>query len=272
MSANSSIEWTDHTFNPWWGCSRVSPGCENCYAETLSARYGHRVWGPAKTTPRRIFGPQHWAEPLKWNAAAVQAGVRKRVFCASMSDVFEDHPDVGEHRAALWRLIEQTPALDWLLLTKRPENIRKMLPASWLEDFRANVWLGTSVEDPRRARERIPLLVDVPGAVRFLSCEPLVEALPNLPLAGIDWLIVGGESGPGARPMQPDWALDLRTQCKDAGVAFFFKQTGTALAAVWGISGKGGHDLVGVPRTLRIREFPKPHGVRTSTQRVDLAS
>ena len=111
MSANSSIEWTDHTFNPWWGCSRVSPGCENCYAETLSARYGHRVWGPAKTTPRRIFGPQHWAEPPKWNAAAVQAGVRKRVFCASMSDVFEDHPDVGEHRAALWRLIEQTPAL-----------------------------------------------------------------------------------------------------------------------------------------------------------------
>jgi len=190
-----------------------------------------------------------------------------------MSDVFEDHPEVAEQRTRLWSLIEQTPALDWLLLTKRPENIRAMVPRGWLEEPQQNVWFGTSVEDQRRASERIPLLIDVPAAVHFLSCEPLLEALPALPLSGIEWLIVGGESGPGARAMQAAWAFDLRLQCQKAGVAFFFKQTGTALATVLGISGKGGHDLAGVPRTLRVREFPAVGTTNKGAQsRVKLAS
>jgi protein gp37 len=274
MSANSPIEWTDHTFNPWWGCSRVSPGCENCYAEALSLRYGHRVWGPERTTPRRPFGQQHWREPVKWNAAAEHQGVRKRVFCASMADVFESHPDLEQHRARLWSLIEQTTMLDWLLLTKRPDNICQMIPRGWLKSPQPNVWFGTSVEDKRRAKERIAMLIDVPATVRFLSCEPLLEPLPELPLAGIHWLIVGGESGPGAREMRREWALDLLGQCRNAGVAFFFKQTGTVLASSLGILGKGGHDLAGVPSTMRVREFPmiaKPKP-RISRPPVKLAS
>jgi protein gp37 len=274
MSANSPIEWTDHTFNPWWGCSRVSPGCENCYAEALSVRYGHRVWGPAKTTSRRLFGEQHWQEPFKWNAAAEQQGVRRRVFCASMADVFEKHPDIEQHRASLWSLIERTTMLDWLLLTKRPENIRAMIPRKWLQSPQPNVWFGTSVEDKRRAQERISVLADVPATVRFLSCEPLLESLPELPLTGIHWLIVGGESGPGARAMRREWALDILMQCRRSGVAFFFKQTGTVLAASLGIYGKGGHDLSGVPSSLQVREFPvisKPKS-RATRPAVRLAS
>src|SRR6266542_5608953 len=172
MGQNSKIEWTHHTFNPWWGCVKVSPGCEHCYAETLSARYGHRVWGPAKTTSRRLFGPDHWADPLKWNAVAQRESVRHRVFCASMADAFEDHPLLQPARDMLWQTIEATPWLDWLLLTKRPENISRLLPTPWLVEPRANVWLGTSVEDRRRAAERIPQLASIRAAVRFLSCEP----------------------------------------------------------------------------------------------------
>src|SRR6266568_918004 len=115
MSANSSIEWTDHTFNPWWGCVKVSPGCEHCYAELLSNRYGHRVWGPAKTTARRMFGDAHWLEPLVWNDAAEREGKRKRVFCASMADVFEPHHGIVQARIRLFDLIAATPWLDWLL-------------------------------------------------------------------------------------------------------------------------------------------------------------
>jgi protein gp37 len=191
-----------------------------------------------------------------------------------MSDVFEENPDIADDRMRLWSLIEQTMALDWLLLTKRPENIRPMIPQKWLESPQRNVWFGTSVEDARRARERIGLLADVPAAVRFLSCEPLLELLPELPLKGIHWLIVGGESGPGAREMRREWAIDLLGQCKRARVAFFFKQTGTVLAGSLGISGKGGHDLTGVPSALRVREFP----VTTKTKsrivrpRIQLAS
>jgi protein gp37 len=131
-----------------------------------------------------------------------------------------------------------------------------MLPQEWLKNPQPNVWFGTSVEDSRRAKERIGLLTNVPAAVRFLSCEPLLESLPELPLKGIHWVIVGGESGPGAREMRREWALDLLGQCQRAHVAFFFKQTGKVLAGSLGISGKGGHDLTGVPSALRVREFP----------------
>lgn len=229
MGQNSSIEWTHHTFNPWWGCLKVSPGCEHCYALTLSKRFGHDIWGPAKTTSRRTFGEKHWAEPLKWNAEARTNNHRKRVFCASMADVFEDHPQVYDARLRLFNLIDETPNLDWLLLTKRPENIMGMLD-DWAVHFPQNIWIGTSCEDQQRADERIPHLLKVPARVRFLSCEPLLGPIKLDPWNGghadIHWVIAGGESGPGARPMHPDWARSLRDQCSAAGVAFHFKQWG----------------------------------------------
>jgi len=256
MSANSSIEWTDHTFNPWWGCVKVSPGCEHCYAENLSARYGHLVWGPAKTTTRRLFGDSHWHEPIQWNAAAERERVRKRVFCASMADIFEPHPQLVAARMRLFQLIETTKWLDWLILTKRPENIREMLPETWLGQPRPNVWFGTSVEDRRRALERIPVLTGIPAQVRFLSCEPLLGPLGPLDLSAIDWVIVGGESGHGARRMDPSWATAIRNQCEQAGASFFFKQAGSMLAAQWGMTGKG-HDFGRIPVELRVRDFPR---------------
>ena len=223
VAQNSSIEWTDHTFNPWWGCTKVSPGCKHCYAETLSNRYGHDIWGPRKA--RRTFGEKHWQEPLKWHRLAVEQGRRMRVFCASMADVFEDNRSVEEEREKLWRLIEETPMLDWLLLSKRPENMLKLAP--WRDSWHANVWAMTSVENQEEAEKRIPELLKVPAVVRGLSVEPLLGPVDLSPwLTELQWIIVGGESGPNARPMKPDWALQVRDQCKDTGVAFFFKQWG----------------------------------------------
>lgn len=295
MGENSKIEWTDHTFNPWVGCQRVSPGCEHCYAEAYARRVGHgstkpALWGPA--ADRRVTSDANWRQPIKWDRDAAREGVRRRVFCASLADVFEDRPELTEPRARLYALIDATPHLDWLLLTKRPENAARLwtvasagdhgsrhmaLPTA-REVWRPNVWLGTTVEDQRRADERIPHLLAVPAAVRFLSCEPLLgpvslarwmrsatsaagEGLDTSrtcdqcgwspfvgwpiedtrcpgarewgdcdgtlrPAARIDWVIAGGESGPGARPMHPDWARSLRDQCESAGVPFLWKQWG----------------------------------------------
>jgi protein gp37 len=254
MGANSAIHWTDHTYNPWWGCQRVSPGCEHCYAETFAKRTGHDIWGP--TTERRIFGPKHWAEPLKWNAKAPEMGHRPRVFCASMADVFEDRRDLDEPRAQLFDLIEKTPNLDWLLLTKRPEQMMRLTPPTWKAEWPRNIWAGTTVESQEYAEKRVLWLLEVPAAVRFLSCEPLLgpvdltriavvkpepgddlgvwlNGLTGL-LAGPDeyldgrahlnWVIGGGESGPGRRPFDEDWARTIREQCQSAGVAYFHKQ------------------------------------------------
>jgi protein gp37 len=260
MSERTGISWTHHTFNPWWGCLRVSPGCENCYAETLSRRYGKDLWGPL--APREPRSEAYWREPLRWAAKASEAGQRRRVFCASMGDVFERRDgDVGafldHQRARLWDLIRCTPELDWLLLTKRPENFQDMLPLSHLHvrDARGlpgyagpwqNLWLGVTAEDQERADRRIPLLLDAPAIVRFVSAEPLLgpldlrrigawrgellsaleEQVGHVERPRVDWVIVGGESGAGARPMSPRWAEDLRDQAKAAGVAYHFKQWG----------------------------------------------
>ena len=221
MANNSKIEWTTHTYNPWWGCTKVSDGCKFCYAETLSTRYGHDVWGPRKE--RRTFGEAHWSEPLKWNEQARRAGVRSRVFCATMADVFEEAAPLGELER-LWNLIRATPNLDWLLLTKRPERIGESVPLDWGDGW-PNVWLGTSVED-NRVLERVPQLTATPAVVHFLSVEPLIGPIDELPLDGIEWVIVGGESGPGARKMRPEWVDSIHDQCENAGVAFFFKQWG----------------------------------------------
>lgn len=292
MGKNTKIEWTQGsdgtpgmTFNPWWGCQRVSPGCESCYAETLANRYGHAVWGPAKTTERRGMSESYWRQPIRWQATATKTGQRARVFCASMADVFEDHPQVAEWRMRLFNLIDSTPMLDWLLLTKRPENVMPMM-ADWLEGtaFPSNIWLGTSVEDQRRADERILHLLRVPARVRFLSCEPLLGPvdISRWLLAGfpkhidrygrahgaplnIHWLIVGGESGHGARPMELAWARALVEQCRAAGVAPFVKQLGSVWAREWCYASKTvaqwgdtkGGDMQYWPEDLRVREFPE---------------
>lgn len=226
MGKNSHIEWTHHTFNPWWGCLKVSPACKHCYAETFSRRVGVEVWG--SRAPRKFFGEAHWREPLKWNREAEAEGSRARVFCASMADVFEARTDLNAPRAQLWSLIEQTPALDWLLLTKRPQNVARMSP--WKGRWPHNVWLGTTVENQKYAEERIPHLMENLAVCRFLSCEPLLGTLDLTPWlrkkGTLHWVIAGGESGALARPMHPDWALDLRDQCAKHRVAFHFKQWG----------------------------------------------
>lgn len=226
MAKDSAIEWTHHTFNPWWGCTKVSPGCKHCYAEAFARRIGRDNWGARAT--RRFFGDAHWREPLKWNAEAARAGVRRRVFCASMADVFEARHDLVPHRERLWRLVGETPALDWLLLTKRPERVLAAVP--WGKKWPANVWVGVTAENQRWAQKRIPILLDFPAAVRFLSCEPLLGPLDLRQwLNGsrrVDWVIAGGESGHGARPMNPEWARHIRNQCLAAGVPFHFKQWG----------------------------------------------
>lgn len=242
MGETTAIAWTDHTFNPWWGCERVSPGCNHCYAETFAKRTGNHVWG--KKADRRRFGGKHWIEPLKWERAATIDGQRHLVFCASMADVFEDRDDHNEDRARLWGLIDETPHLTWQLLTKRPENVMAMVPFRWFHGgFPSNVWIGTTVEDRERAEERIPHLLAIPAAVRFLSCEPLLGPVDLRPWLRrisdqatteyewdtshrIDWVIVGGESGAGHRSLDLDAARAIRDECHRWDVPFFFKQVG----------------------------------------------
>ncbi len=257
MGERTGIEWCHHTFNPWMGCVKVSAGCKHCYAERESERFGKHIWGVS--APRPVTSEAYWKKPLSWNKKAAAAGERRRVFCGSFCDVFEDRPDLVEPRARLFELIEATPHLDWLLLTKRPENIKRQIPLSWASlGYPANVWIGTSVEDQETADKRIPALLHVPCRVRFLSCEPLLGSVDltrvhwarpanETVLVGddsprffeslrgyfdngrrtkIDWVIAGGESGPDARPMHPDHAYTLRDQCLAAGVPFFFKQWG----------------------------------------------
>lgn len=247
MSKNSPIEWCHHTFNIAWGCVRSSRGCDHCYAENLSARWGYDVWGPGK--PRRTFGPKHWAEPIKWNTDTAARGVRERVFCSSMTDVFLNDPTIDREREKLWPLIRSTPHLDWLILTKHPERIGPNLPDAFPKEY-PNVWLGVSAEDTAAAW-RVRTLAALPAAVRFISAEPLLGSLRGLDLTGIDWVIVGGESGAKARPMELAWARELRDNCLAAtpAIRFFLKQLG-------GHPNKHGHDLA-VLDGRRWVEFPE---------------
>ncbi|MGI5142595.1 DUF5131 family protein [Streptomyces sp. CA-106110] len=255
MGEGSSIEWTENTFNPWWGCARISPACRNCYADRDARRWGQDLFH--LNGPRRMMSDRYWQAPLKWNREAERIGLPARVFCASMADVFERHPGVIDARERLWRLIEQTPWLRWQLLTKRPENIAAMSP--WGGSWPPHVWIGVSAEDQERADQRIPILLQVKASVRFLSCEPLLEDLdlhpyltnrsagtnphPDAPdgaavdgmervggqwvrIESLHWVIAGGESGPRARPTHPNWLRSLRRQCAEAGTDFFLKQWG----------------------------------------------
>lgn len=246
MSENSKIEWTDHTFNPWEGCQKVGPGCDHCYAETHNARFagGTAVnWGPG--APRRRTSASNWELPKRWNAQAEafmnQHGRRQRVFCASLADVFDNAVD-PQWRADLFALIAATPNLDWLLLTKRIGNVGNMLPVPFdFDKIYPNVWLGATITSQAEADRDIPKLLALDARVRFLSMEPLLGPVSfdgmfanphdmrdgtNM-LEALDWVIVGGESGHGARPMHPDWARSLRDQCAVAGVPFLFKQWGS---------------------------------------------
>lgn len=230
MGADSKIEWCDHTFNPWVGCTRVSPACDHCYAEAWARRTGHpELWQGA----RRRTTAANWRQPLKWAADAEKAGKRARVFCASLADVFDAEVPVL-WRLELFQLISATPALDWLLLTKRP---KLMAEFARVQNWPRNAWAGTTIENKKLGAERAWWLAHVPAPVRFWSVEPLLEDLGDLtPLcfydtalddrAAVHWIIVGGESGPGARPMQIEWANSLLAQCQAAGVPFFFKQWG----------------------------------------------
>lgn len=222
MSEKTGIQWTDHTFNPWWGCEKVSPACDHCYAETLSNRYGHSVWG--HDAPRRFFGGKHWQEPHRWNRAAAADGVRRRVFCASMADVFEDRSDVEEARGLLFGVIEATPMLDWQLLTKRPANISRLIPRDWREHWPVNVWVGTTAETQDWLDVRGRYMGALNPRVLFISWEPGL-GLIRVP-SWAQWVIAGGESGHKARPINSDWLRDVRDQCVLAGVPFFFKQWG----------------------------------------------
>jgi protein gp37 len=235
MADQTKIEWTTSTFNPWIGCTNVSPGCDHCYAETQNEFRKWTQWGPHGE--RRRTSSANWQKPLQWQRGAdafyKQWGHRQRVFCASLADVFDNQAPQG-WRDDLWKLIRDTPDLDWQLLTKRPQNIRKMLPSDWGKGYR-NVWLGISAEDQEHWNQRWPVLADIPAKIRFLSYEP---ALGPLDLAHpareffhagmrVDWVISGGESGNGARLMQPAWARAMRDQCRDLGIPFFHKQWGT---------------------------------------------
>lgn len=280
MGEGSKIQWTNHTFNMWRGCTKVSDGCRFCYAETMSKRNPKTlgVWGDNGT--RAIAAESYWKMPVKWNrdaecncGAAGRGGAeckwcadgrqRPRVFCASLADVCEDRHDVIEARLRLKQLIIDTPNLDWLLLTKRPENYLRLFwgPEWWP----SNVWAGTSCEDQDHANKRVHHILRVPVAVRFLSLEPLLgpvnlqrlwwehnghsELSPNFAAwVGIHWVIVGSESGPRRRPMQTEWAESIQRQCDEAGVAFFMKQME--------VDGKVTGEIERFPADLRVRQFP----------------
>ncbi|MDY0747333.1 phage Gp37/Gp68 family protein [Paucibacter sp. R3-3] len=270
MADRSNIEWCDSTFNPWEGCQHAGPGCDNCYAENRNARYagGQAVnWGPG--APRRRTSVANWRKPVAWNLGADaferEHGRRRRVFCASLADVFDNQVDPA-WRADLFELIRKTPRLDWLLLTKRIGNAEAMIKAAIADldigysvPFAAwpwpNVWLGATAVNQAEADRDIPKLLATPAHMRFLSIEPMLgpidltriqvcggdaeiypligttecvndEGVPADDVPAVNWIIAGGESGPKARPMHPDWARSLRDQCTRPDVPFLFKQWG----------------------------------------------
>ena len=254
MAKHTGIEWCDSTFNPWMGCTKVSPGCDHCYAEQRMDRRLHLVqWGAGM--PRRRTGPASWSEPLRWQRQAAEFkathGRRRRVFCASLADWLDNEVPIA-WLVDLLELVRSTPDLDWLLLTKRIGNwapriseaigyLDEQTPAAyplplrawlaqWLDgdDAPHNVWLGATVVNYTEYIRDVYKLLHVPAVVRFLSVEPMLGPISTTPttLRRLDWVICGGESGAGARQLKPGWVQSLRYQCEAAGVPFFFKQWG----------------------------------------------
>lgn len=259
MGQASTIEWTEVTWNPVTGCSKVSPGCAHCYAETLSRRFGRswKPWTPANAADNVTLHPERVDQPRRWRTPRL-------VFVNSMSDLFHELVP-ADFIASVFATMAATPQHTYQVLTKRPERMCDLL-VEWEAEAAemevpgavplANVWLGTSIENNRWVA-RAHALRDTPSAVRFVSAEPLLGPLDQLDLAGVDWLIIGGESGPRARRMNPEWALDLVDACERAGVACFVKQLWSVLARELGLPAKGGGEDVSVfPSGLRVRQMP----------------
>lgn len=239
MGTETGIQWCDHTFNPWRGCTKVSAGCAHCYAEKLSLRNPDVLGEWGVKGKRAIAAESYWKLPYAWDKKANADNVRRSVFCASLADVFEERAELDDHRLRLFNIIKQTQNLDWLLLTKRPVFAERWLQVYGLV-MPENVWMGTSAENQETADERIPVLLSIPATRHFVSCEPLLGEVDLMPYfsgskfqhdatyayGGLDWVIVGGESGAEARPMKADWVRSLRDQCEKMSVAFFFKQWG----------------------------------------------
>jgi len=246
MADATRISWADATFNPWWGCVEVSPACDHCYARDFAKYASPGLWG--LHAPRRFFGDRHWDEPFRWHRRAEKAGKRHRVFCASMADVLEErHDAVGREmdraRERLWSTITNTPALDWLLLTKRPQNYRRLVPGEILA--LPNVWPGTTAEcDVYRWRVDRLLHLSCRGP-RWVSYEPVLGPLSAEP--GISWYIVGGESGPVHRPMDLAWLENLIHGCRTHGAAVFVKQDSARRPRTQGR----------IPEALWVRDFPQ---------------
>ena len=257
MAEITGIAWTDSTFNPWIGCTKVGPGCDHCYAEALDKRHrwkGDTHWGAGK--PRMRTSAGNWAKPLAWNRAREKDGKTHRVFCASLADVFDNEvPD--EWRFDLWQLIGMTPALTWPLLTKRIGNAVKMWPEPLPEEnwmHFPNVWLGATIVNAEEAERDVPKLLATPAAKRFVSYEPALGPVDWMKFPGIDWIIVGGESTQGAkaRPFNQAWALTTILDAKHIGAAPFVKQLGSG----FGFKDRAGADPAEWPADLRVREFP----------------
>lgn len=248
MAETTGISWTDATFNPWIGCAKVSPGCDHCYAEVSTpSRTMKIVWGPQEQRKRTSAG--NWQLPLRWNAAHVEFfnkhGRRRRVFCASLSDVFDNRAD-PQWRAEMWTLIRTTPNLDWLVLTKRIGNAASMLPDDWGDGYH-NVWLGASLVNREEMLRDAGKLKLIRARLRFWSVEPMLGDFGDIPLELFpEWVIAGGESGKQARPMNSSWLHSLRDQCGSADVPFFFKQWGGVA------KDKGGCTLSG----MEVKEWP----------------
>lgn len=242
MGKGSAIKWTNDTFNPWIGCTRVSPGCAHCYAEVENGKKKWNKAGWGAQAPRSLTGT--WRNPVKANAEAKKAGVRTKMFVASLADVFDDHPSIQQKwRDDLWALIRATPHLDWLVLTKRPENFTRYLPPGWGKKGYKNVWLGVTAETGEWANRRLPILAATPATVRFASVEPLLDDdffdhltdEGRAALAAMDQIIVAGESDQviskgntlQGRPLGPKPVREMVCFCREHGIAFFFKQWGT---------------------------------------------
>lgn len=252
MSEKTDIQWTDHTFNPWIGCVEVSAECANCYARILAGRYGWAQWG--KNEPRYKTSAGNWRKPLAWNRAAERTGVRKRVFCASLADVGEAGVIPEAWTSELWNLIRQCRQLDWLLVTKRPENLLKILPADYPE---LPIWFGVTVGTVK-SRERLDHLRRSRARVNFVSAEPLLDDLSELDFSGVDWLITGGESGftNKIRRTDPAHFDNLLAVAQNRRIPVFFKQTGTVLAKEMKLRDSSGGTLEELPAKWQIREYP----------------
>jgi protein gp37 len=249
---HTKIPWVHHTYSSWQGCVGVSPGCDHCCACRDATRFKLALWG---NHPRERPSPQYLRQPLRWDRRAAKTGQCEYVLSNYLSDFFDNQAE-PEWRIEHWDLIRRTPNLIWMLLTKRPQNILKMLPPDWGAGGWDNVWLGVSVENMTEAHRRLPILLSVPAVRYFSSAEPLLEALDlrrwlgrgtgtGITYPGLDLVICGGESGPGWRPMKLAWPRDLRVQCRDEGCAFFMKQ----------IAFDYPRDEY-IPPDLRVREWP----------------